>query len=1239
MQGTAETSQQFDESDAACIRLLSHLIEGQRVLIVGYKNARLCSDCAELGFDATCCDIDPAGYSADSAIGSNIVNHVQFPISDGVDQAFPDSSFDSVIIAGALHANDLKRMLEQILRVIRNGGRIIISIKNDISIINNKTIQLISKESLAAELKSLTHEIEWHDLPFKKGLVCSFFVYKGKNIDFDKNIIDIIMPTFNGRSTIRRAIKSVLDQTHQNWNLIIVNDGGEDIKDIIDEFDDFRIKYICSEHKGKSHALNVGINSSSGEFIGYLDDDDLLYPIHFEVLIKKSIELKCDFVYDDWYEVCVDEFGSEIKRYFEFRNDVSPSMLILKNYINHKCILHSRAILDKAGMYDEVLEVLIDWDMIRRLAFVSQPCHVWSVTSEHIQYFKDGMMENRISSLWTKDPDKLKMSLERIVRKTRELPADEMELKDVISDAMLSFSYYHQFRINQILYGHELPTNQDKSEIAFAKSDLFNQLQEARYRAHLLDIEVADIKRSIAWKITDRFQNKVIERALPQDSRRRKWYDLGFKAIRILANDGVSALIREWQLRKADHDLMADKKSEDSEHIPEELIVDDFLVNFLSLNGDRKMDSAVKRHSEKDTDIIICIHNALYDVRACLESLVENTPPVYTLILVDDGCDKATESFLKEFALHHGARLLRNDAAKGYTYAANQGLRNSTGEFVILLNSDTIVSADWLDRMLECAESDERIGIVSPLSNTASWQSVPEIESCGDWASNDLPDDISIQLMAKLIGKYSCRCYPIIPFLNGFCLLIKREVINQIGFFDEDRFGEGYGEENDYCIRARKAKWKLAVADDVYIYHKQSRSYSNDKRKKLCDRAGKILIEKHGIQEVSRGVSECRGNRTMAGIRARAGALWLRHRLLEEGKGLFNGKKLMIILPIKEPSGGAYVILQEAYAMIEMGVSVSLFNFADYRLKFEQNFPNMRIPIIHGDVDDIPSAAMDFDAVVATINNSVYWIAPLNESDIKLAYYIQDYEPDFYPMRSHEYTLALGSYTKIPKIKNVTKTNWNKNKVVANHGIDCQVIGPSVDIDRFRPRERLHESCNLFIGAMIRPSTPRRNPRFTLEILEEIKRAYGNKLNIITFGCSMEEFLSLNPSKDISINHMGVLKREWMPYLFNELDIFVDFSTYQAMGLTALEAMACGAAVIVPRNGGCRDFIKNGENGFLVDTTHRRLCIDALEKLINDDDLRARVSSQSIIDVCQYPAELAALKTLKAIFIYYIAAG
>jgi len=754
---------------------------------------------------------------------------------------------------------------------------------------------------------------------------------------------------------------------------------------------------------------------------------------------------------------------------------------------------------------------------------------------------------------------------------------------------------------------------------------LYDQIGNLNARNKILECEIAEINRSILWRTMMGFHNGFVERILPRGSKRRNNYDLGLKAGRILVNDGVSTLLKEYRMRKAYYNAIDSKKTYTGDTLADQM---------FSFYQSRERPAEVKKHYGRSTDIIICVHNALNDVTACLESIIRQTPSVYSLILVDDGSDVAIASFLEEFARENDACLIRNDVARGYTFAANQGLKSSKNNYVVLLNSDTIVTADWLDRMLECAESDERIGIVGPLSNTASWQSVPKIESNGDWASNNLPDDISIEEMGKLISKYSCRCYPRIPFLNGFCLLIKRSLINEIGYFDEDLFGEGYGEENDYCIRARKAQWELAIADDVYIYHAQSRSYSNEKRNKLCERAGESLNGKYGVQEVSEGVLECRNNRVMAGIRARAEALWSRHRLLRDGGDLYKHKKILVVLPVMNPSGGAYVILQEAKSLIEMGLKVSLFNLVEHREKFEANFPDIGIPVIYGQVTDITTVGLNYDVVVATINNSVYWIESLSKSKAMLAYYIQDFEPLFYPKESYEYGLARDSYNKIPKMAKITKTNWTKTIVKENLAVDCQVIGPSVDINLFRPRIRSHISNCVCIGAMIRPSTPRRNPSFTLNVLKDIKSIFHDKIKIVTFGCSDSEFASLGISNNMSINHVGVISRENLPYLFNEFDIFVDFSTYQAMGLTALEAMACGVAVIAPLNGGCVDYIRNEINGLLVDTKNKAACIEALDMLIRNSELREKIRLQSIFDACHFIPERAALNLLKSILNY-----
>ena len=125
-----------------------------------------------------------------------------------------------------------------------------------------------------------------------------------------------------------------------------------------------------------------------------------------------------------------------------------------------------------------------------------------------------------------------------------------------------------------------------------------------------------------------------------------------------------------------------------------------------------------------EVDIVICVHNALDDVRACLESVKKYSRIPYRLLIVDDGSDADTASFWDDFVAQpeiDGTKvsLQRNAGAKGYTRAANQGLAAGSAPFTVLLNSDTEVGPEWLERMIATMLSDEKTGMVGPLSNAA----------------------------------------------------------------------------------------------------------------------------------------------------------------------------------------------------------------------------------------------------------------------------------------------------------------------------------------------------------------------------------------------------------------------------------------------------------------------------------------------------------------------------------------
>ena len=117
--------------------------------------------------------------------------------------------------------------------------------------------------------------------------------------------------------------------------------------------------------------------------------------------------------------------------------------------------------------------------------------------------------------------------------------------------------------------------------------------------------------------------------------------------------------------------------------------------------------AGVPLHHQSVT-IVVCVHNALADVQLCLESIADYSTLPYCLMLVDDGSNDETRDYLRRYANAFSTTLLRNEVACGYTCAANQGLQSAQTDYVVLLNSDTLVTPFWLDRLIACAESDEK---------------------------------------------------------------------------------------------------------------------------------------------------------------------------------------------------------------------------------------------------------------------------------------------------------------------------------------------------------------------------------------------------------------------------------------------------------------------------------------------------------------------------------------------------
>lgn len=279
----------------------------------------------------------------------------------------------------------------------------------------------------------------------------------------------------------------------------------------------------------------------------------------------------------------------------------------------------------------------------------------------------------------------------------------------------------------------------------------------------------------------------------------------------------------------------------------------DKLKEFESIEVPTKQWDTSTNDLHTTTDVIICVYNALDDVKMCIDSVVQHSyESINKIIIINDFSDEDTSNYLAEVnSQYDKVHLVNNEVNLGYTKSANVGLRTSQADFRIILNSDTIVTPNWVSKLTEVAFSSESVGIVGPISNAAGSQSVPSIKGTkGQTAVNSLPDGYTIEDMNRLAEENSNKVYPSVPLIHGFCIGIKASVIEKIGFFDDINFARYYGEENDYCLRAYREGFELLIASNTYIFHSKSKSIEEEERILHMSEAGKKLREIYGKQEM-----------------------------------------------------------------------------------------------------------------------------------------------------------------------------------------------------------------------------------------------------------------------------------------------------------------------------------------------------------------------------------------------------
>lgn len=234
--------------------------------------------------------------------------------------------------------------------------------------------------------------------------------------------------------------------------------------------------------------------------------------------------------------------------------------------------------------------------------------------------------------------------------------------------------------------------------------------------------------------------------------------------------------------------------------------------------------------------IIIPVYRGLLETQKCLESVIRHNYLEHRILVINDQSPEVKlVNYLESLAAENRIEYFSNNKNLGFVRSVNLGMGAVEDSDVILLNSDTEVHGNWVERLSMHAYSQKKIGSVTPFSNNATICSWPSFQ--GDAMYGPIAEVDRAFCEANRGRSIS------IPTAVGFCMYIRRDCLNEIGYFDAKVFGRGYGEENDFCLRASRKGWLHLHALNVFVFHQGETSFGAHSPEKT--NAGEIIRNKY----------------------------------------------------------------------------------------------------------------------------------------------------------------------------------------------------------------------------------------------------------------------------------------------------------------------------------------------------------------------------------------------------------
>ncbi len=314
------------------------------------------------------------------------------------------------------------------------------------------------------------------------------------------------------------------------------------------------------------------------------------------------------------------------------------------------------------------------------------------------------------------------------------------------------------------------------------------------------------------------------------------------------------------------------------------------------------------RAPERPVAVVVPAYRGLDLTRACLDAVFATVPAGTRVIVVDDATpEPALATALDALAAEGRIRLLRHRVNRGFPAAANAGLREAAAladaPDAVLLNSDTVPTEGWLDMLRRAVHAAGDIGTAAPLSNDAAILSYPDPAR-----PVPPPTGAALHRLAALAARVHGAATVDIPTSVGFCMYIRRECLLATGLFREDAFAQGYGEENDFCIRARHLGWRHVAVPGAYVAHVGGQSFGTA-RVQLQARNLEVLERLHPGYRAA--IMAWRAADTLAPARRALDLARWAERRPKRGK---RGKPGAVVLVTHDSAGGVERAVRERCA-------------------------------------------------------------------------------------------------------------------------------------------------------------------------------------------------------------------------------------------------------------------------------------------------------------------------------------